>query len=526
MKTYAAGILVRSEGKLLLLKRGDGGDYPGFWAPPGGHIEEGESPQVAARRETLEECGLDIDSPLTPRSVINGYACYEADPVPAFDPKLSDEHTDWGWFAPDALPDDCHPGFIESLQTEKLTELDTARLIADGTLTSPQYYRNMWLWDMRITGTGITWRSADQQFTFRAPEDYLNDEFIQRCNGVPVILLHPEKTTTLNSDEFAKKVVGAIMLAYVSENDVRGIARIYDIGTVNILSDNVLSTSPCVCLSDKNNVIINVDGDNLLIEGQPAYIDHLAICPNGVWDKLQPPDGIETVNPGVTTMSAEEKSVKPDAEGGVEEVLKKILARLDALEKSEKKEVKADAENEEAKAAEAKEKADAEAKEKADAEAKEKADAEMRQIKADMEDVKKRIPAELSDAERNELADAQVKADSAFSAIGERAPVATIGERPAAYRRRMLAQLQKYSPDYKEVDIGALGDGQLLNLAEKRIFADAQEFGKSDAAAQGVLREIQRRDPAGRTITTFQGDPSACWAPFKARSRSVISINK
>src|SRR6185369_10410618 len=50
----AAGILYKTpEGQALFLKRGPGGDYPGFWCFPGGHLEEGETPEVAAIREAV-----------------------------------------------------------------------------------------------------------------------------------------------------------------------------------------------------------------------------------------------------------------------------------------------------------------------------------------------------------------------------------------------------------------------------------------------------------------------------------------
>lgn len=45
------------EGKTLLLK------HPklGKWLPPGGHVEENETPTCAARREVMEETGLELE---------------------------------------------------------------------------------------------------------------------------------------------------------------------------------------------------------------------------------------------------------------------------------------------------------------------------------------------------------------------------------------------------------------------------------------------------------------------------------
>lgn len=53
----SAGALVRGrKGRLLILKP----TYKGGWTIPGGAIEVGESPWQACRRETQEECGLDV----------------------------------------------------------------------------------------------------------------------------------------------------------------------------------------------------------------------------------------------------------------------------------------------------------------------------------------------------------------------------------------------------------------------------------------------------------------------------------
>jgi 8-oxo-dGTP diphosphatase len=53
----SAGALVRGrKGRLLILKP----TYKAGWTVPGGVIEIGESPWEACRRETKEECGLDV----------------------------------------------------------------------------------------------------------------------------------------------------------------------------------------------------------------------------------------------------------------------------------------------------------------------------------------------------------------------------------------------------------------------------------------------------------------------------------
>ncbi|WP_417631157.1 lysis system i-spanin subunit Rz [Citrobacter freundii] len=205
------------------------------------------------------------------------------------------------------------------------------------------------------------------------------------------------------------------------------------------------------------------------------------------------------------------------------QIRQRDAAVLDAKYTKELADAKAKADAEE-KAA--KEKSDAEAKEKADAEeaermAKEKADSELRQQIADL---RSRIPTELSDEERNEVADAQVKADSVFSCFGKRAPVPLSGEKPLAYRRRLMIQLQEHSPDFKSVDLSSIADSALLSVAEKTIYADAQKSA-SLSVGPGMLREIKRADATGRQISTFEGDPAATWAPFQSGKRQVTSFN-
>ena len=51
--------VVEHEGRFLIGLRGQGAALSGYWEFPGGKIENGESPEVAAVRECLEETGLE-----------------------------------------------------------------------------------------------------------------------------------------------------------------------------------------------------------------------------------------------------------------------------------------------------------------------------------------------------------------------------------------------------------------------------------------------------------------------------------
>jgi len=54
-----ANVVLVDNGKILLLLR-SGGWKTGFWGPPGGGADKGETPKQAAVRETFEESGLRI----------------------------------------------------------------------------------------------------------------------------------------------------------------------------------------------------------------------------------------------------------------------------------------------------------------------------------------------------------------------------------------------------------------------------------------------------------------------------------
>lgn len=188
------------------------------------------------------------------------------------------------------------------------TELDIAKAIRSGELPSPQPFENILLYDMRITGTGTSFRPKNNEHVYRPPENFLTEDFVARCNGLPVIFEHPPGSA-LDTEEYRERAVGTIILPYIKGDEVRGVARIYDMDAARLMETTHTSTSPNVIFRphDGNMTVDLDDGSHLLIEGIPSYLDHLAICTEGVWDKGGTPTGISTT--GDTNMPETDKEV-------------------------------------------------------------------------------------------------------------------------------------------------------------------------------------------------------------------------
>ncbi|HYF04564.1 MAG TPA: NUDIX domain-containing protein [Patescibacteria group bacterium] len=106
------GVLILKDGKVLLGKRkGSHGD--GEYCFPGGHLEYMESFEECARRETLEETGLNIENirfqllanvkKYAPKHYV--HITVLADWVSGEPELLEPEKCEsWGWYDPDNLP--------------------------------------------------------------------------------------------------------------------------------------------------------------------------------------------------------------------------------------------------------------------------------------------------------------------------------------------------------------------------------------------------------------------------------------
>ncbi|PHI31169.1 DUF2213 domain-containing protein [Budvicia aquatica] len=433
-----------------------------------------------------------------------------------------------------------------------LTELEVAEGIRDGRIPSPFEFSGMWLVNLRITGTGAAYRRGLDEHVWRDPDIYLNDAFLKRCNGLPVIIDHPEEAK-LSEEDFKNRIVGAVMLPYIKGDEVWAIARVYQNDIVEQIKRGEVSTSPSVIFNqDSGNVAIDAGDETILIEGKPFLIDHIALVTKdhgtlGVWDKNKIPEGVENSNKGDFEMTEEElKKLLADSFGTfgaqINTRLDSFGARMDSMEGNAQKALQARADADEQAKKDADEKAAKDAaddKARADAaekEAEEKArkdeaaaaeqakkDADEKAVKDAAEEQERQDNAEKDEESK---ADAQVMADSAYREFGKSARAPMSGETTINYRKRMVNGLKQHSATYKDVDIIAIADSALLAIAEKQVYADAKATAKSKiASTPNVLIPVVRMDDAGRRITEYRGDVNTWLSSFKQPSQQLVKFN-
>lgn len=456
------------------------------------------------------------------------------------------------------------------------TEYDVAQAIRKGEFPSPQSFENIRLFDLRITGTGTSFRPKNNEHVYRPPENFLTEDFVNRCNGLPVIFEHPEGSA-LDTEEFRDRSIGSIILPYIKDDEVWGIARIYDMDAADLMETTHASTSPAVIFSphDGNRTVELDDGSHLLIEGIPSYLDHLAICAEGVWDKggrkstgistgdnTMPETDKEIIKKGYeeNTSGKEDKKDRKDGElpempawaDSLHKKLDSLTERMDHYdrkdsEKSEKEEDKELHKLEEIQKKEEDKKEKKDRKDESEAEKGKEAErlageelakgrkeirkedsrmdslvqenALLRDRLASVESGLKTVIRELPPEERDALSMAQAKADSIFRSLRENMTGPLTGESAISYRKRLASRLQKYSPKCKEMKLDSISDPVTFEIIEREIYADAVSASASPALfPEGTLIPEKFIDFAGRTCTRYRGDIKAGFAPFIQRS--------
>lgn len=176
MTIRAAGILfVAPDDSFLLVKRAKTGE----WAFPGGKIEDGETPEMAAVRECREELGF---CPLGPREQfhINHYEPADVyfmtflQRTAKFDPALDHEHTEYLWLTEGAeYPEPMHPGALTVLDapqgglltTDKANQFFTVEQLSPKMHLTPEGF--LLCEDVPIARTGVLYY-ADGEIDIRA----------------------------------------------------------------------------------------------------------------------------------------------------------------------------------------------------------------------------------------------------------------------------------------------------------------------------------------------------------------------
>ncbi len=112
--SVGVGVIVTKDEEVLLIKRQGMHGY-GCWCPPGGHVEYGETFEECARREALEETGIEVGT-VAFRAVTNNVFLEESKhsvtiwfegQYVAGEPTITAprEISEVGWFAWDELPE-------------------------------------------------------------------------------------------------------------------------------------------------------------------------------------------------------------------------------------------------------------------------------------------------------------------------------------------------------------------------------------------------------------------------------------
>lgn len=188
----AAGILYRSgDSVLLLLRSANAGDFPLHWGFPGGGIEEGETAEQAALRESQEEIGQAPTDPLCVIDYDDGFTTFGLNIAEPFAPVLNPEHLGYVWAPLAALPQPLHPGVAATL----------ARLPAIGVgMDAREYDGNGWfeikanpiskagIFPYSGRQLGLTGPDADRIFqVLRPPEELGDPECVESFKLLPWI---------------------------------------------------------------------------------------------------------------------------------------------------------------------------------------------------------------------------------------------------------------------------------------------------------------------------------------------------
>lgn len=171
----------------------------------------------------------------------------------------------------------------EAFETRELpTETDAIRQVRE---KGVMRYGPLWLMRMRVSGTGIAYRPSYGEWVYRPREEWLTREMLERVNGLPILIHHSEEEGPVHGEEYHDRQIGILVSPWIDGDELWGVGKIYDDTDALAVINFFPSTSPSVTFAPGKGEMVEINGERMFIEPPPMYIDHLAVVPEGVWDK-------------------------------------------------------------------------------------------------------------------------------------------------------------------------------------------------------------------------------------------------
>lgn len=193
----AAGVMYRAaDSVLLMLRAPSAADYPLTWCFPGGGIEEGETPEQAAIRESMEETGYTPAEALQLMDWDNGFTTYGVDLAAPFVPTINGEHLGYVWAPLSSLPQPMHPGCAATLamlaECGPFVAMDETVIDGNGWKEyKATPISKVGIFPYSGAQLGLTGDNAKKIFRVLRPEEELNDpECIESFKLVPWVDEH------------------------------------------------------------------------------------------------------------------------------------------------------------------------------------------------------------------------------------------------------------------------------------------------------------------------------------------------
>ena len=134
---------------------------------------------------------------------------------------------------------------------------------------------------VRITGTGLSLRKDDNGKTIvadRQKVDFCSPAFLEHAKTLPILCEHPKEGMLTSENLKNNPIIGNCIDAWIRQDEVWGLARIFDKTLLEKMGKDINSTSPAVWVGYEKS---SEDG---VIKEAPTSINHLAFVDKGHWD--------------------------------------------------------------------------------------------------------------------------------------------------------------------------------------------------------------------------------------------------